>query len=349
MDMIEYFFENLVKFVNRFRPIHHKKDDDVQRPENYNPNFNIPDLDEISVDEYKTLVAIKIMTTSLTSVLYATTSSFGLLYKLDALLNGFIVAFLATPYTTYVFDKIVDRKAQELLMNKETEEYINSFEYKYHEFLCDKIEDMQEIYRDDTKMEEYSRTSTDDLATLKDKSNHMTIDLPFENNKKMIMYYDDEEDAFIYFTERSDVLYNVLNSCCRSYVIENKCLNLFKDEDEIEFFKSDDDIPEIPLKPSTTKRTSSEAEIAETFDVVEEDEVKKDEPQKNKSLFKAQKKSKRAEENENEKKVQEKEINRFIHRGNMTDYEESIKEKKEAKKVDYNAFRGFWNNNPKQD
>jgi hypothetical protein len=333
MDMFEYFYDNTIKFVSRFRPINHKKNDDEQQTEYNNLNFNIPELDEITVDEYKTLLAIKIMTSSLTSVLYYTTNSFGLLYKLDAFLNGFIVAFLTTPYTTYIFDNIVNRKAQELLMYKETEEYINSFEYKYHEFLCDKIEEMQEIYRDDSKFEEYSRTN--DLKSLKDKSNHMTIELPFENNTKMTMYYDDEEDAFIYYTERGDVIYNVLNSCCRSYVIENKCLNLYNDEDEIEFFKSE----ESPLE-----RTSSDAEIAENFDVVEEDEMQKDD---NKSLFKTQKNPQKSEEKE--KKIQEKKINKFIHRGNMADYEESIKEKKEAKKVDYNAFRGFWNKNPKQD
>ena len=360
MDIIEYFVDNLNIFMNRFRPIHHKKVDNDNDEEDDQDGtiagLNVPDLHEISIEEYKALAMLKIMSTTFTSMIYMSTQSFGILYQIDTIINGFVVAFLATPYTTYLFDLVVDRKAQELLMQKETEEYMNSFEYKYHDFLCSNIDELKSIFQDESNKEEYSRTNKKDLEDLKVRENHLTIDLPFENNGKMVMFYDDEEEAFIYYTERGDVLYNVANTCCRKYVLDKKCVNLFQDEDDLDYFKEDENVNEEQDKTTEKEegeedRTNSEQDIAENYEVVENKEESEEEQQTEKqSIFKTKKQSVNREDNtnvDNGKKgkktpKKEKKINKFIHRGNMQDYEESVKEKKEAKKVDYNAFKGFW-------
>jgi hypothetical protein len=84
---------------------------------------------------------------------------------------------------------------------------------------------------------EYLMDHQENIDALKDKFNHMKVKLPFQTNNDVIIYYDSSDEKFHYYT-KSSVDYKVLNSICRSYVLEHKCMNLFVDEDELQYIQS---------------------------------------------------------------------------------------------------------------
>ena len=124
-------------------------------------------------------------------------------------------------------------------------------------------------------------------------------------------------------------MYVVLNSCCRQYVYKHNCLNLFQDEEEIEYVKS----------MNITKE--DEQEIIDSYEVVEEEEndTEENDNSKEKSIF-----YNKNEKNKNIKKKNEitNKINKFIRKGNLSDYELKFKDKVEKKKVNYNDFKALF-------
>lgn len=218
---------------------------------------------------------------------------------------------------------------------KEDAEYHNSLSYKYGKFVNKHYDVFENIYNDETMLEnEYTNENKDFLEGLKDKDKHCIFDIPIEKNSKLIMFYHFGDEAFHYYTQNSDVLYIVLNACCRDYVYKFNCLNLFEDEEEIEFIKSQNE-------------SKSEIEdILDSYENISEDEnedkkssdTENEEKTKSKSLFynKNEKKEKK-EKNEINKK-----INKFIRKGNLSDYELEFKEKLEKKQLNYNDFKALF-------
>ena len=76
-----------------------------------------------------------------------------------------------------------------------------------------------------------------DLSVFKQKDYHMTVEVPFFPCKKILMYYDDESNAFLYYTQIGDVAYSILNSACRKYCMEHDLVHLYNDEGDWNFMK----------------------------------------------------------------------------------------------------------------
>ena len=185
------------------------------------------------------------------------------------------------------------------------EEYENTEEYKYLEFLNQYYDELKEVLDE----EEYKQTNDYKLEQLsKNKINHFETILPFQQKNKMIFFYNKPEEAFHYYT-KSDVMGKVLNAVCREYVVKNKCVNLFQDEEEIIFLKEEygRNIDEI-----------NEMEIMKEEDKNEENDNNKEE--ENKGIF--YKKTKK----DNEKNKIELTTNKYIYKGNLEEYEINFRE-----------------------
>ncbi len=84
------------------------------------------------------------------------------------------------------------------------------------------------------KSQEYENTNMAFIKDLNKVHHHYESKLPFQPNDTMIMYYNNDDESFHYFTKNSNIQYKVLNSVCRSYLLHIRCLNLFKDETDLE-------------------------------------------------------------------------------------------------------------------
>ena len=106
---------------------------------------------------------------------------------------------------------------------------------KYVSFINNDYERFIDIYKNNAEnyFTTVSKKFVDDLRL---KENHETYQLPYSYNPKIIFYYDSREEEFHYFCQ-SDVSSKILNSVCRTYAMNKKCIQLFNDEEEIEYMK----------------------------------------------------------------------------------------------------------------
>jgi len=359
MDIIDYIVTNLKKISSRFYVIKKQeekteeellKEESLYLPSDMYENFNIfnnvqfikPNMDDINYHEIITMGFI-----SFSSMIFLKNINtiFNILYGIQILCTGFGLSFVVYSYCDCMFDYLNNTQKKNKLANEEMEKYLDSFEYKYDMFLIKDLETMRNIYQDDLLLE-YSNNDKNFLKSLKEENNHFEIDLPFEKNNKLIMFYDDETEQFVYYTQNSDVLYKVLNSCCRQYVLKNNCVQLYKDELDIEYFKEVDvDKTEQDKTNKKQKRTDSDQEIIDNYEIVENEDTKendKEEPEKPKSIF-YNKREKFNKDKEDVITKNEKIINKYIHKGNLTEYENTQKKtEKTAKNVDYNLFKSMF-------
>lgn len=355
MDIIDYFATNLKKISSRFYVIKKEeekteeellKEESLYLPSDMYENFNIfnnvqfikPNMDDINYHEIITMGFI-----SFSSIIFLKNINtiFNILYGIQILCTGFGLSFAVYSYCDCMFDYLNDTQKKNKLANEEMEKYLDSFEYKYDMFLIKDLETMRNIYQDDLLVD-YSNNDKNFLKSLKEEKNHFEIDLPFEKNNKLIMFYDYETEQFVYYTQNSDVLYKVLNSCCRQYVLKYNCVQLYKDEIDIEYFK--DIVVDEKEQDKTNKkqkRTNSDQEIIDNYEIVENEDTK-EKTEKPKSIFY----NKREKFNKDKEEVitkNEKIINKYIHKGNLTEYENTQKKtEKTAKNVDYNLFKAMF-------
>jgi hypothetical protein len=73
-----------------------------------------------------------------------------------------------------------------------------------------------------------SKLTVEELSELKEKV--LTYEIPYLNYK-VIMYYDSEFDAFMYYSN-SDIIYKYLDIACRKYVLEFNCKQIYKFSEE---------------------------------------------------------------------------------------------------------------------
>jgi hypothetical protein len=73
-----------------------------------------------------------------------------------------------------------------------------------------------------------SSLTEEELSQLKEKV--LTYQIPYVNYK-VIMYYDSEFNAFMYYSN-SDIVYKYLDIACRKYVLEFNCKQLYKFSEE---------------------------------------------------------------------------------------------------------------------
>ena len=183
----------------------------------------------------------------------------------------------------------------------------------------DKLKTIYDNTNDDILYEDYENKDETFVKELKDREYHFKSELPFTYNKEITMYYDKESESFHYFTKNSDIQYKVLNSVCRSYVLEKKCVNLFTDTLELERMN--------PVDNGTK----------DDFEKVEPGEEEEEEKQPSFSLFVRKKVSSKNKPNPEKSKT----VNKFIYKGNAQDYDVYylVKETPKVKNVDYEMFK----------
>ena len=343
-----YKFEDFSKYTYEFQK---KINEFLYFPESW--EFRFPKYSEFNNNDITLIIATQ-------SVLYL------IIYNLYNYIKLFLTIFLSfftgfsvVSYIYYYTEKGSSRAMRILQEDIEDEiNMINSFEFKYDMFLNDKYEELYCIYNDDKiKNETFTNDNSDFIKSLKEKENHYELNMPYDTEIKVIIFYDDEEDGFVYYSNRSSQQYNICNSICRNYVYDKNCINLFKDEEEIDYLITRYKNSKLPLeeRESINKQKQSISKQNEgSFDDLSEEMNKNTEEnnaeenteenkeenkeEKSKSVFYTKNNSNSKKENENEKKYFK--INKFIYRGNMSDYELKYKEKKNSKKMmDYNDYK----------
>lgn len=73
-----------------------------------------------------------------------------------------------------------------------------------------------------------STLTEEELSQLKEKV--LTYEIPYVNYK-VIMYYDSELKAFMYYSN-ADIIYKYLDIACRKYVLEFNCKQIYKFSEE---------------------------------------------------------------------------------------------------------------------
>ena len=343
-----YKFEDFSKYTYEFQK---KINEFLYFPESW--EFRFPKYSEFNNNDITLIIATQ-------SVLYL------IIYNLYNYIKLFLTIFLSfftgfsvVSYIYYYTEKGSSRAMRILQEDIEDEiNMINSFEFKYDMFLNDKYEELYCIYNDDKiKNETFTNDNSDFIKSLKEKENHYELNMPYDTEIKVIIFYDDEEDGFVYYSNRSSQQYNICNSICRNYVYDKNCINLFKDEEEIDYLITRYKNSKLPLeeRESINKQKQSISKQNEgSFDDLSEEMNKNTEEnnaeenteenkeenkeEKSKSVFYTKNNSNSKKENENEKQCFK--INKFIYRGNMSDYELKYKEKKNSKKMmDYNDYK----------
>lgn len=107
---------------------------------------------------------------------------------------------------------------------------------KYIDFINNGYDEFIDIYKNKSE-EQYSSATDEYIQHLKDEENHKRFVLPFSYNSEMMFFYDYENKIFNYYCQ-SDVNSKVLNSACRLYTMNNNCIHLFQDDEEIEYMKN---------------------------------------------------------------------------------------------------------------
>lgn len=215
------------------------------------------------------------------------------------------------------------------LMSKQQERLLESSEKvmsKYDEFIQKDFESLQTILINEDAT--YRNVEEEFLGSLKQKDQHYQSDLPFDYNSSLMMFYHDKEDCFHYYTKCGDVTYPILNSICRGYVIEKKCVQLFKDEQELERMKQEETEP------------NEESVASESGSDKEEEQ----EENSRSSVFYFKRFDKKKEK---QTKTTQKVIHKFIRKGNLQDYEVDFKPASSAshprKIINYDSFKAFVN------
>ena len=292
-----------------------------------NYDFRTPNINEFSCEEL-----FLMGNTGLFGTLFLYNSQpilmylFKLLYVSSIISFGFLGSFVTV---SYFLNK--NELTEEDIKNET--EYYNSLNYKYGLFINKHYDTFENIYNDEELMKnEYTNTDEKFLKELKDKDNHYVFDIPIEKNNKLIMYYHDEDEMFHYYTQNSDVLYVVLNACCRDYVYKYNCLNLFQDEEEIEFIKG--------------KNKESAQDIIDSYENVSETEEDANNNTESETTSKSENKSLFYNKNEKKEKINKNQIttkiNKFVRKGNLSDYELKFKDKLETKKLNYNEYKALF-------
>ena len=337
----KYFENNYNSIADKFIEIPNEEEEDLGGIQVFsvlnilNIKWKKPSINEFSNQEIIFILHHGVISMIIYSNFY---SIILFIYLCGVIATSFGISFAIIAYSLNCMRHLNLNKEKIEKLMKEEKEYEESFQFKYMIFFNDYIEKMHDVYNDETKMnKEFKNQDKNFLKSLKEKTEHYEIKLPFEKNKKMIMYYDIEDETFYYYTQNSDVLYIVLNRCCQEYVYNKKCINLFKDEEEIKYIKSlDEDKEKEKEEIIKSYEEINKDEKEEKDDDKEEKDDDKEEKEEPKSIFYKNEK-KETEKKENIEKNQ-KVLNKFIRKGTIDDYNIDFKKKKESKVLNYEEY-----------
>ena len=195
------------------------------------------------------------------------------------------------------------------------------------------------------------------LKQLKETENHYRVDIPFHPSKKVIMYYDFDNEHFVYFTQTGDLIQNQLNAICRMYCLEKKTPELYKDDDDLKFMRETYGPPceEIPETASETELSNFDKspDRKNSFENLENKDDKKEDENKEQqtrggwgSLFMKPKKLEEKpvvekKEEPDKKEEEEVSINKFIKQGLISDYDFELEKKNINKGNENTSYKSF--------
>ena len=203
----------------------------------------------------------------------------------------------------------------------------------------------------------------DDLEKLKETEEHMVIDADALPCKKIIMYYDSEEEVFKYYTQVGDMTQTMLNAACRQYCLEKNVVQLYNDESDwafmVETYGNEDDkkvlekyLPVIEEEPETEELEKRKGSFIDVTEKNSDDDNESDEKPTTLFVSKSNGAQKKEEKTVKRNTIVEKKTNRFLKMGSIDDYEtdKNAKERSEqTKDVDYKTFMQSLFSKPKQE
>ena len=135
--------------------------------------------------------------------------------------SGFFISFLLTGLIVYKKQldyKLIEKEEEyerQMIKRVELELFEEKFKDEFHELCTIELSD------------EFKNS-------LKDKV--IEIDVP---NNQLLMFYDNYNESFSYYTKKSDVLYKYLIVASRKYVIDNNCKILHYENDLLDISGQD--------------------------------------------------------------------------------------------------------------
>ena len=257
--------------------------------------------------------------------IYSTTQLKYIIPIISKILCGSVILVTGLSISTWVVSYFIYEKDDE-----EEEEIIESEHEKYLNFINKDYEIYIDIYKN-KKHDYFSNKNKEFIDKLKIVENHETYELPYSYNPTIIFYYDSETDGFYYYCQ-SDVSCKILNSVCRTYTISNKCIQLFKDEEEIEYIS---EAIELLMSRFQTHMLKSSMNY-----LISEPEQEEKEEESNGfiNIFYNKKSKKDKQSLKNNKKI-ELTTNKFVYRGTIDEYKkEFLKNKNNTKDTSYEEY-----------
>lgn len=213
---------------------------------------------------------------------------------------------------------------------------------KYITFVNKDYDTFIEIYKSNTE-KEYCTASASDISDLSHEENHQSFSLPYSYNPEMKFYYDDKADYYYYYSQ-SDVNSKILNSVCRSYTLMNKCIHLFKDDEEVSYMKKEAKYGEYPVSIKEEPSAVLSDVGAVLSDVGTDNESDTEEsPEGFINIF-YKKKNNRKDAIKKQPKLR---TNNFLYKGTLVDYEKEYLPKQAPKNMSYQNYMKSLENNKK--
>ena len=222
--------------------------------------------------------------------------------------------------------------------DSEEEDIIETEQEKYLKFINKDYETFIDIYKE-KKEDCFTNKTKKFIGELKEYENHETYDLPYSYNPSIVFYYDSESESFYYYCQ-SDVNGKILNSVCRTYTIHKKCIQLFQDDEEIQYMRKEAENHDNNDNESDISGT----DLSLSSSVVSEDSLSLTDEKEEESggfvniFYNKKKKTKQAKEHKEEPLK----TNKFIYKGTLDEYDKrkkiSISETKPTKRTSYEEY-----------
>ena len=167
----------------------------------------------------------------------------------------------------------------------------------------------------------------------------------------VLLYYDVEEEKFIYHAHTSNIPYSYLDTLCRLFVIEHRCVRLY--------CNIEDDVKEIKEKRELDRKEKEESVNENLVEVEQDTETEPEVEPEEKSVFASFKKYNTAKHSggvsiskarteattEDDNIILKERINNYRYGGQILDFkEDENKSTTEEKKIDFATFKQMMEN-----
>lgn len=225
---------------------------------------------------------------------------------------GSVIIVGGVSLSAWVISYFIYKKENEEIEIVETEyeKYLNFINKDYEMFI--------DIYKNE-KEDYFTNDSETFVSELKNISNHETYQLPYSYNPTLMFYYDSDSSSFHYYCQ-SDVSCKVLNSACRTYTMSKKCIQLFHDEEEIQYMKGQaSDVVDVSFS-NVQAESSSSMSLSSTVSTAEPEE-KEEESNGFVNIFYSKKSKKEKAKKANLPILK---TNKFVYKGTLDEYKKQF-------------------------